>query len=303
MATDLETRVETRTRTAPSKVRTLSQVQWLNEPAFVLLGYVLLAAVTRIAPGSLPQAIVAALLAMFGPGFSLTTLLYPRPDALDGVERLALSALLSMAVGGIAGFILIQTSWGLTLITYAIAVGAFNILCYVGVLYRRRGWAALEMPGVIDWSGFGRWFRNQSWGSLLIALALVALLAGGAGALYQASRSPGMDPPMTEFFLLDSNGQIENVPETAAPGATVSLNYGIINREQDAGQYQVLALVGDQLIANSGAVPLEPGQQQVGRLQVAIPAQLSGQVRLDILLFRDGKRYRNLDLWIDVTKP
>ncbi len=108
---------------------------------------------------------------------------------------------------------------------------------------------------------------------------------------------------MTEFFLLDSNGQVETFPETATAGSSIALNYGIINREQDAGQYQVLALVGDQLIGNSGAVRLEPGQQQVGRLQIAIPAQLSGQARLDILLFRDGKRYRNLDLWIDVAKP
>lgn len=303
MATDLDTHVETSTRAAHSRVRALSRVQWLNEPALVLLGYVLLVVVSRAAPGSLPQAIVAALLALLGPGFSLTTVLYPRPDALDGVQRLALSALLSLAVGGIAGFILIQTSWGLTLITYMVSMGAFNVLCYLGVIYRRRGWAALEMPGPIDWSAFGRWFRGQSWGSLIVALALVALLAGGAGALYQASRLPVSDPPMTEFFLLDASGQVENLPETAAAGSTLSLNYGIINREQDAGQYQVLALAGDQLIGNSGAVRLEPGQQQVGRLQVAIPAQLTGQTRLDILLFRDGKRYRTLDLWIDVTRP
>ncbi|HEX9115323.1 MAG TPA: DUF1616 domain-containing protein [Anaerolineae bacterium] len=278
------------------------RIRWFNEPALVLVAYGALGFLIRFAGASLWRSWLASLLALFGAGFSLTAALYPRRDALDLVERLALAGLLSLAVGGISGFALIQSPWGLTLRSSFAILSILNAICYLVVIYRRRHLAAFEQPALAPGRGeISRWFRRQSFAGILIGVVLLATLVAGAGALQNVARDPVADPAMTEFYLRDGSGQLEELPARATAGESLTIGFGVNNREPDDANYQVLALVSNQLVGDSGAFPLKPNQEGLSTLTFTVPATATSRTRVDFILFRNGKRDRDLYLWLKVT--
>ena len=299
MAAKIETRRE-------AEVRILtSHTHWWNEPALVLTGYLVLTLLIRFFAGSPVRAWLAGGLALLGSGFSLVTALYPRRDTLDWAERLALSALFSLAIGGAAGYLLIHLPVGMTLVSFLVATALFNVICYVVVIWRRWSLAPFEQPAIlrIPAGSVAGWFHDQGLPGILLTVVLLALMLAGGGALYQSTRTPALDPPMTEFFLLDANGQVEDLPDTAAPGQAILVGYSVSNHEHGSGPYQVLALVDGRLTGDSGAFRLADGQAYRSQILVSIPQTAIGNTRIDFILFRDGKRYRSLDLWLQVANP
>jgi uncharacterized membrane protein len=288
-------------RTAPAvHVRS----RWLNEPALVLLGYGLLG-LLMLTHLTWPRALLATALAVFGTGYSFTTVLFPLPAQLDGVSRAALSAGLSVALGGILAFLLANSVWAMTLPAFFTGMVIFNLVCYVVVLYRRRGFAAAELPrwpAVLE-MGLTWWGQQPTYGRVTTIALLLAVAAGG-GALYQAAQAPATagDPPLTEFFLLDANRQIEQLPTTATAGQPLPLTFGIISHERTVAEYQVRVVIANQVISGSWPAPVAPGEEYDVQLDMQTPATLQGATEVRFLLYRDGQPYRELHLWLDI-KP
>jgi len=61
------------------------------------------------------RTILGLFLILFIPGYSLIVVLFPKKDDLEGVERLALSFGLSIAVTPLIGLVLNYTPWGIRL--------------------------------------------------------------------------------------------------------------------------------------------------------------------------------------------
>src|SRR5512136_1855199 len=64
---------------------------------------------------------------LFLPGYTLIAALFPRKDDLDGIERLALSLGLSIAVVPLIGLGLNYTSWGIRLKPVVICLTFFAL--------------------------------------------------------------------------------------------------------------------------------------------------------------------------------
>ena len=84
-------------------------------------------------------------LVLFLPGYALIATLYPRKDDLDGIERIALSFGLSIAISPLLGLGLNYTQFGirltpvltvLSLFTIALAIGAYVKRCRLSERYR-----------------------------------------------------------------------------------------------------------------------------------------------------------------------
>jgi hypothetical protein len=72
---------------------------------------------------------------LFLPGFMLISALYPRSEDLDGLERVALSIGLSLAIVPLVGLALNYTPWGIRLAPIVIAIAAIvEVLAVVCVL-------------------------------------------------------------------------------------------------------------------------------------------------------------------------
>jgi uncharacterized membrane protein len=76
-------------------------------------------------------------LVLFLPGYSLIATLFPRKDDLDGIERIALSFGLSIAIVPLLGLALNYTPFGIRLSPVLIVLSVFTISLALGAYVRR----------------------------------------------------------------------------------------------------------------------------------------------------------------------
>jgi uncharacterized membrane protein len=276
---------------------------WLNEPAIILLGYVLLYLLVIWAEGSLMCIVFAAMLALFGSGLSLFAALFPQSNRFDVVEQLALSTALSMAVGGVGGFVLARSSWGLNVQSMLVFAGLFNLACFGVVVYRRR-LDSIEGP-VADWfAATIAWLGNQWESSRTTTVALLVLLISGGFAVYHFALTVNPEPAMVEFYLLNANGQAEDYPRRIEGDESLEVMYGIANGEKEAIRFRVAVSAEGRLLANSDEIWLAPGEKVEKGLLVSFPSTLRGQTKVDFELHRGTEilyLYRTLHLAVEIT--
>jgi len=76
-------------------------------------------------------------LVLFLPGYSLIASLFPRKDELDGIERIALSFGLSIAIVPLLGLALNYTPFGIRLSPVLIVLSIFTVSLVAGAYLRR----------------------------------------------------------------------------------------------------------------------------------------------------------------------
>ena len=89
--------------------------------------------------GTPVRIILGLLLVLFLPGYSLIAALFPGKDDLDGIERIALSFGLSIAVVPLLGLALNYTPFGIRLVPILIVLSIFTVSLAV-IAYLRRQW-------------------------------------------------------------------------------------------------------------------------------------------------------------------
>lgn len=83
--------------------------------------------------------ILGLLLVLFMPGYSLIAALFPRMDDINGIERIALSFGLSIAVVPLIGLALNYTPFGIRLLPILIGLSIFTISLALIAYVRRSG--------------------------------------------------------------------------------------------------------------------------------------------------------------------
>ena len=97
-----------------------------------------------------PLRIVLGLLfALFFPGYTLLSALFPRRGDLDGIERVALSFGLSIAVIPLIGLVLNYTPWGIRLYPILISVTLFILVTSGIAWYRQRRLAPTQRFSIV----------------------------------------------------------------------------------------------------------------------------------------------------------
>ena len=89
------------------------------------------------------------------PGYSLIATLFPRKDDLDGIERVALSFGLSIAITPLLGLALNYTPFGIRLSPILIVLSVFTVLLAMGA-YARRSRIPEEDKFVVEFGAFLR---------------------------------------------------------------------------------------------------------------------------------------------------
>ncbi|MCE5257576.1 MAG: DUF1616 domain-containing protein [Chloroflexi bacterium] len=271
-----------------------------SAPAAVLAGYIILAGLIALNVQSPLRVGLAVILAVFGSGSSTVAALFPRPGSLDFVERTALSACLSLAIGGILGFALARSLWGLRLQPLLIATGIYNLICWGITWLRRRRLSREERIILLHTS---KLFPPRTPGAAnhIITVVLVVCLAAGIWVFARSLNQPALDTPMTEFYLLGPGGQTADYPQTGRPGETLAVTCGIANRENQAAAYQIRAFIEGEEIGSSQMMNLASAETLTNPLTLRIPAAASGKTRVEFVLYLNGDPYRYCHLWLDIS--
>lgn len=251
---------------------------------------------------------------------------------IDGIERVALSFGLSIAIVPLLGLALNFTPFGIRLVPIILTLSLFTVGMVVVAVVRRQQLPADERFRVPyrEWLATARdevkHPDSRVDAALNVLLALAILLA--LSSVVYAVAVPPQGERFTEFYILTESDDGELVadgyPETFTPGEPESLHVGIENNEYESIEYTVVVQL--QRVEGTGNESAVTERAAVDRWQttvahnetwleereLVVSEELHGEeLRLTFLLYDEGvpasptreNAYRDLHLWVDVEAP
>ena len=248
------------------------------------------------------------LMVLFVPGYSLIAALFPKKDDLDGIERLALSFGLSIAVVPLIGLGLNYTPWGIRLTPVVISLAIFVLIMTAAAHYRRQMLPAEERFSVefrknLDTlqSEFSAGDKTRLDRALTVLLVLSILLS--IAALVYVIVTPKQGEKFTEFYILGPGGKAYDYPTNVTAGNRSTVIVGVVNHEYAAVNYSLeLNLNNSTFLKRDLALEHNQTWEQPVRYILNKPGD--GQ-KLQFLLYRESNftaPYRDLHLWVNVTR-
>jgi uncharacterized membrane protein len=220
------------------------------------------------------------------PGYVLVAALFPGKEDLDGVERLALSLGLSIAVVPLIGLALNYTPWGIRLTPIVLSLSFFVTFVALIAAYRR-----LKLP--VE-SRYGLPLDEPGFRGNVLMVALVAVLFTGVVAVTSNLRP---EEHFSEFYVLGSGGKLEGYPSVLAPGESFTLRFGVGNHEGKTLRYEIRFPFAPSDPVITPEIP--DGEQWETSVTLKAPKG-KGETKLPFDLYRAGDEnpYRKLHLFI-----
>lgn len=277
-------------------------MRYLDDLIAIGLATVVLLALLVLAPHNPVRVVLGLPFVLFFPGYTLIAALYPRHDDLDGIERLALSLGLSLAVVPLIGLVLNYTPWGIRLVPIVVSLTLFVAVSSLIAANKRRQLVPVErFPA--DVRPFLQALGRLPWRAVGVAVALIAivLLLGFRFGVLGGTR---VGEAFTEFYVLGPGGKAEGYPRRLITGEPAEVILGVINHEGHGAQYGIQVKTGDDLLQTVGPIRLDADQKWEGRVTFAA-RHPSTRAKVEFFLFKDSTStpYRKLHLWLEVQAP
>jgi uncharacterized membrane protein len=274
-------------------------MQFLDDLIVILAATAVLLAVIVGLPSSPLRVVLGLPFVLFFPGYALIAALYPRRDDLDGIERLALSLGLSLAVVPLVGLALNYTPWGIRLTPILVGLTLFIVACSLAAVRARTRLSAAERFPADVRPVLGA-LRRLPWPAIAVSAAVIAILlvVGFRTGLLGRSR---VGEAFTEFYVLGPGGKAQGYPRRVLIGEKGTVILGIVNQEGQAAAYTVRIRAGPEVLRTLGPIALQSGQKWEDRVDFVL--QRPGKrVKVEFLLYMKGTPapYRRLHLWLDV---
>lgn len=255
-----------------------------------------------------------------------------RRGGIDGIERVALSFGLSIAVVPLIGLVLNFTPWGIRLVPILLSVSGFTLVMVAVAAVRRWELPAEERFSVPyrDWYAAGRaeLLQPESRTDAALNVLLVLSIVLATASVGYAVAVPKQGEQFTEFYILteDDDGDLvaADYPTEFVVGESQPVVVGIGNQEHEPVRYtaviklQNVSFVDNETVVHrdaeldrlhSGELPHNETWLQAYEVQ---PTYEGERLRLLFLLYRDGEvpneptvenSYRELHLWVNVSAP
>ncbi|ARS89956.1 DUF1616 domain-containing protein [Natrarchaeobaculum aegyptiacum] len=251
---------------------------------------------------------------------------------IDGIERIVLAAVCSVAIVPLIGLVLHASPWGISGGSYLLATSAFVVATTIVAIQRRRALPAsarYSFP-VTDWVETGRshLVAAPTRMDALLNVAVVASLLVAAGAVGFAVATPAVGEQYSAVYVgtEDEDGEFlaANYPSTLEVGDAADVVVGVENAEQRPVEYTVVA-VEQEIDRHDETTVSVTDQRELERFEPeldhgdswtqthAIEPTVDGEVRIVWLLFTDSVPAEDdlsisaadeyVHLWLDVEEP
>ncbi len=198
-------------------------------------------------PVRIPLGLVMVL---FVPGYTLIAALFPKIGDLEGIERIALSFGLSIAVVPLIGLALNYTPWGIRLVPVVISIVIFTIAMAAAAYWRRMN-LPLEERFSIQFSekisSLKKEILADEKGRLDKALTVILILTIiiSIAALVYVIVTPKQGEKFTEFYILGPGGKAYDYPTSVEAGNKSTVIVGVVNHEYMLVNYTMRILLND----------------------------------------------------------
>jgi uncharacterized membrane protein len=215
-----------------------------------------------------------------------------------------LSIGLSLVIIAFLGIALSFTPWEIRVIPIIIVLVAFIFVTLIASLYRQRRIPETERITLTispcSFHGIGT-IKNNSWLYILIALLIVFI-----GWVTVTVATSTKDEIFTEFYILNSSGEVQDYPRQLNLGEPVNFIVGIINHEYEAMNYQVKITI-DSISVDEVTTGILPHLDKWEGDIHFTPESCGNNQKVEIWLYRNGdtQPYQKepLNFYIDVLCP
>lgn len=244
----------------------------------------------------------------------------PETKGLDGLERVALSLGLSIAITPLIGLVLNYTyDWdpehlGIRLVPIFVSQFAFITITSIVAVYRRnkvpiedRFEIVLDISIPEDYTTMDK----------VLTVGIVVMMVLSVGLLIYIIVVPREGESFTEFYVLGSGGMADEYPRYFTTDDPQSIFIGIGNHEHEDLNYTLFMTIDDdaenESVVSMDNVTISRTGQPLTEVDVndgetvEIPCNFTitdpGSYKLRLLLYLNGEEYRDLHLWVKVFSP
>ncbi|WP_121820731.1 DUF1616 domain-containing protein [Halostella salina] len=253
-----------------------------------------------------------------------------RDRGIDGIERVALSFGLSIAVVPLIGLVLNFTPWGIRLLPILVGVSGFTLISTAVAAHRRWELPADERFRVPyrEWVATARaeLFEPDTRADAALNVLLVLSLLLAVGSVGYAVAVPKQGESFSEFYVLTENetGDLvaDGYPTEFTQGESAEIVVGVGNHEHQPETYQVVVEMHRvEMVNNSTRIVEREDLSQFSTGEVAdnetwlrthnvTPTMTGERLRLTYMLYRGDvpaeptpeNAYRELHLWVNVSE-
>ncbi len=237
-------------------------------------------------------------LVFFLSGYSLISMLFPRRNELEWIERFILSFGLSIVIVPLFGLILNYTPYGIRLEPILIVLSIFTIFCSL-VAWMRRMKLPIEDKFKFPFEIF-KFNLGQTVLDNCLSIVLLASIIGSCATLIYGVVTPNNDEQFTEFYILGSDGTASDYPSNLMVGEEGEVIIGLVNHERENVTYRLKVIFNGVLIYEEHLSLIE---NEKGESPFIFKATKKGEnQRLEFLLYKEQQSeiYRTLHLWVNV---
>jgi uncharacterized membrane protein len=243
-------------------------------------------------------------LVLFLPGYSLIATLFIRKDDLDGIERIALSFGLSIAISPLLGLALNYTPFGIRLTPILTVLSVFTIALAIGA-WVRRGRIPEGDRFVVD---FGAFFKSMKESFMtkdtkidrILSVILIISIVLAISVTVYVIVTPKEGEKFTEFYVLGPGGMAEDYPTNLTVGEEGEVIIGVVNHEYANTSYLLEVELNGEFIDKKS---IELVHNETWESPFTFGAMKEGEdQKLEFLLYKVSEEgiYRSLHLWVDV---
>lgn len=246
--------------------------------------------------------ILALPLALFFPGYTLLSALFPRREDMDSFRRMVFSVGLSIVVLPVSGLVLNYTPWGIEPFPILVSIFLFILITSSIAWYRQR-----ELPEPERLS-FTLEIRLSGWKDMsgltrtLAVIMLVAVLTT-IGSLGYAMTTPGQGDRYSEFYIMGPEDDAAEYTYETTAGQPVYLTMVIVNHEHEPLGYRVEMVSGGDSIRSltTGTIDHDEEWQREVDFVLSVPGE---NRKVEFYLYTDNSSEPYFDeplhIYIDV---
>ncbi len=254
---------------------------------------------------SLLRTVIGIPMVLFIPGYVLIAALFPGKDELEGIERLALSFGLSIAVVPLLGLVL-NFTFGIRLIPVLIMLCLYTVAFLVIAAYRREKLPENErfrMPFHPVYKLLEEEFISpMSKTDRILTGILIFSIALAIGMIFFVITTPKIGERFTEFYILGSEVKTENYPTVLRYNSPATIFIGVVNHEYIPVNYTVRIALDKKPLTDT-RISLDHNTTWEKNMTF-IPDKNGTDMKLEFWLFKEDNftaPYRELHLWVNVT--
>lgn len=269
---------------------------------FIITILSIITVIVTVLNDSFIRTIFGLLFILFLPGYALIAALFPKIDDLDGIERVALSFGLSIAVSPLIGLGLNYTPFGIKLTPILISLSIFTISMLLIAFLRRKRVPENERFSV-DFNGFfvgiKSSFSSENKTDKILSIVLVASIILAISATAYVIVSPKEGEKFTEFYILGPNGKASDYPTNLTAGQTGNVIIGIVNHEYKDTNYKLVTKLNNKTL-NEEKITLANNQKYENKFNFT--SATGDKQKLEFSLYKlpdENNVYRSLHLWIN----